>query len=140
MAYRKGVMCVIYSGNYFLLLHRKLHWKGWEFVKGGSKGNEKPIDTLKREVKEETHLQIRKIKRLPVHGKFTYDKITQRQRKAEGFSYVLFSAEAENNKATISGREHDSYRWCIYKQALKLLTWPNQRGYLKTAAKYNKKI
>ncbi len=132
--YRKGVFCVVYSGKKFLLLHRKLHWRGWEFCKGGKKAKEKLENSAKREVKEETGLEIKKIKRFPVNAKFLYDKKTQRERKAKGFLYVLFSAEVKKGKVKISKKEHDGYKWCSYKEALKLLTWADQRKCLRIVA------
>ena len=131
--YRKGVFCVVYSGQkpYYLLLHRVWHWKGWEFPKGGFKKGEKPKAGVIREVGEETGLRVISLKRFPVKGRFIYDKKTQAERKARGFIYTLFSCEVKKGKVRISKKEHDSYRWCSYREALKLLTWPNQKRYLR---------
>ncbi|MCX8194216.1 MAG: NUDIX hydrolase, partial [Candidatus Pacearchaeota archaeon] len=90
MAYkkiRKGVFVVVYSKRplRYLLLHRKLHWKGWEFPKGGLLANEKYEHAAVREIKEETGLKVLKLKRLGVKGKLVYDKKTQQERKARGF-------------------------------------------------------
>lgn len=138
--YRKGVFCVVYAlpGPRYLLLHRKLHWCGWEFPKGGKKGKERLENTLKREVKEETGLNIIKMKRFPVHGKFLYDKKTRQEWKAIGFSYVLFTCQVKKAKPKISKREHDKYRWCSYAQAMKLLKWPSQRKSLRIINKFIK--
>ena len=60
--YRKAVFIVAYSkiNNKieYLLLKRKLHWKGWEFPKGGAEEKENNLDAVKRELKEETGLKI----------------------------------------------------------------------------------
>jgi len=132
--YRKGVFCVVYSLNPFnyLLLHRKLHWKGWEFPKGGSLAREKIENTVKREIMEETGLKAMNIKKFPVKGSFIYNKKTQRERRVKGFSYVLFSCEVRKGKVRLSRKEHDRYKWCSYSQALKLLKWPSQKKCLRT--------
>ncbi|MFW6233463.1 MAG: NUDIX domain-containing protein, partial [Nanoarchaeota archaeon] len=59
--YRKGIFIVVYTiyNNeiFYLLLKRKLHWKGWEFPKAGVKEKESLIECAKRELKEETGLK-----------------------------------------------------------------------------------
>ena len=131
--YRKGAFCVAYSLKplRYLLLHRKLHWKGWEFPKGGKLAIEKIENTARRELREETGLDAVRIRRFPVKGSFIYDKKTQAEWKAKGFSYVLFSAEIKKGKVKLSKREHDGYKWCTYSQALKLLSWPERKKCIK---------
>ncbi len=135
--YRRGIFCVTCSKKplRYLLLQRKLHWKGWEFPKGGSLAREKPENTVKRELFEETGLRAVNIKQFPVRGSFAYDKKTQAEWKVKGFKYSLFSAEVKKGKIKISKKEHDKFKWCSYQQALKLLSWPDQRKCLKTANK-----
>ena len=64
--YRKGIFVVVYSKTKnkieYLILKRKLHWKGWEFPKGGKRIYETLQMAVKREVKEETGLKPLKIK------------------------------------------------------------------------------
>jgi len=131
--YRKGVFCIAYSLNpvRYLLLHRKFHWKGWEFPKGGRIAMEKEKNTAKRELREETGLNAIKIKRFPVRGRFVYDKKTQAEWKARGFSYALCSAEVKKGKVKLSKQEHDGYKWCAYSEALKLLSWPERKKCLR---------
>lgn len=132
--YRKGAFCVVYMLDkkpIYLLLQRKWHWKGWEFAKGGVKKNERLKDCAVREVKEETGLKVINLKKFPVKGKFTYDGKTQEERKAKGFNYVLFSCEVKKGGVKISKKEHGDHRWCKYDEAMKILTWPNQKKCLK---------
>jgi len=136
--YRKGVFCVVHSGSSYLLLHRKLHWKGWEFPKGGAFAREKMESAAKREVGEETGLKVTNLKKFSFKGKFIYDKQTQHERKAKGFSYVLFACEVKKTRVKISKREHDGFKWMSYSGALKSLKWGNQKRALKIVNRYNK--
>lgn len=131
--FRKGVFCVVYSLRplRYLLLHRKLHWKGWEFTKGGKRAMEKLESTVKREVMEETGLNPAEIKKFPISGSFVYDKNASSDWKARGFKYDLFACEVKKGKARLDKKEHDNYKWCTYSQAIRLLKWPNQKRCLK---------
>lgn len=132
MKYRKGVFCVVYAldkkqNPLYLLLHRKMHWKGWEYCKGGKRFFETYAGCAGREVKEETGLQIIDVKKFPQHSKFKYDKKTQQERKAKGFEFLLFSCEVKKGRVKVCKREHDNYKWLDYGKAIKVLTWPSQR-------------
>ena len=131
--YRNGMFCVVYTAKpaRYLLLHRKLHWQGWEFPKGGSLANEKIVNTVKREVKEETGLKATAINQFPVRGSFIYDKKTQAERKFKGFRYVLFACKARKGKIKLDKKEHDGHKWRNYHESIKLLRWPNQKRCLK---------
>jgi len=135
--YRKGVFVVAYSLKplQYLLLHRKLHWQGWEFTKGGMFAREKPEHAVAREIKEETGLRAIKITKFNKNGSFIYDKKTARERKAKSFSYKLFSCEVRKAKVKVA-KEHDGYRWLSYSEAMKLLRWQSQRSCLKIVNKF----
>ncbi len=140
--YRRGVFCVVYRLKplRYLILHRKFHWKGWEFTKGGKKPGEILKQTCRREVKEETGLRIIKINKFSIKGKFLYGKSAQEERKAQGFIYTLFACEVKKTKVRISKKEHDKYKWHSYSEAMKLLKWPNQRKGLRTVNQKLKKL
>ena len=131
MRWRKGIFCVIYrkekDKTLYLLLKRKLHWKGWEFCKGGGIG----ISGVKREVREETGQQAKNIKKYNLFGKFKYPgKLTDRKNYL-GQTWKLYSCEIKNKKVKLDKREHSDYSWKEYKQALKMLTYSNQRRCLR---------
>ena len=140
--FRKGVFCIVFSLKplRYLLLHRKLHWKGWEFPKGGKLAREKIENTVKREIREEIGLRTLSMIPFENKGTFIYDKKTQRERKAKGFSYKLFAAEVKKGKVRFSKREHDGFRWLSYARALRLLTWPDQKRALRTVNNALKKV
>jgi 8-oxo-dGTP pyrophosphatase MutT (NUDIX family) len=139
--YRKGVFCVVYYGKkpLFLLLHRKLHWHGWEFCKGKMEKNETADETAVREVREETGQKPKNIKNLHVNGRYDYNRKFQKQVGFRGQTYILFIVKLQNKKIRIDKREHDSYKWADYKSALKMLPFKERRKCIKIVMHYLKK-
>ena len=129
--YRKAVFVVVYRTNrnriLYLLLKRKLHWKGWEFPKGGVENRESILKSIKREIKEETGQMPANITEQVINGKFRYDKEYADRKGLIGQTYQLFSAEIKNKKIKIDGLEHSNYKWLDFDKAFSLLTWPNQK-------------
>src|SRR3989344_6858035 len=113
--YRKSVFVVAYSKTgdkiRYLLLKRKLHWKGWEFPKGGAKYSEPGMKTARREIKEETGLKILRIKRFSVRGAYKYKKTFPDRGGYKGQSYVLYAVETKKGKVKIDRKEHLGYKW-----------------------------
>ncbi|PIN96284.1 hypothetical protein COU56_00300 [Candidatus Pacearchaeota archaeon CG10_big_fil_rev_8_21_14_0_10_31_9] len=132
--YRKALFIVAYKiindNIKYLILKRKLHWKGWEFPKGGVEFLETKKMAVKREVKEETGLGIKKITNQKVYGKYEYKKVIP-DRPFKGQSYQLYSVELIEGVVKIDHREHSSYLWLPYEKAIKRLTWSNQKECLK---------
>lgn len=135
MKYRKAVFVVTYAVDgskvEYLLLKRKLHWRGWEFPKGGVEKRERLKETVKREVWEETGLKPSKIKRFSERGKYRYHKDFRDRPGFVGQTYTLFSARVEKRKIKFDKREHAGYKWMSFDDAMKKLTWVNQRKCLK---------
>jgi len=136
--YRKAVFGVAYSKNSsgkieYIILKRKLHWKGWEFPKGKIERFETKRRAVRREVNEETGLKVLKIKKFREKGIYLYSKkLTDRQNKI-GQTWKLFAVKVEkgNGKVKLDHLEHNGYKWVSFKEAQKMLTWPNQRKCLK---------
>ena len=128
----KKVQAIIYDFKdgkyYFLILHRVLRWKGWEFLKGTLRKEETPKQAIKREIKEETKLKNFKIIK-SLHQKEKWE--------TEGKKYVIvdvFLVKAEmNEKISLKQRkiEHNQYLWADKKTALKKLTWPKTKEFLR---------
>jgi len=139
--YRKGIFCVIYALNHvssirYLILKRKLHWKGWEFVKGGLKKSEKILDAVKREIKEETGVSGIEIGKFNVSGKYKYDKEFKEREGVIGQTYTLYSARINKGKIKLDKLEHSKYKWVSFKRAMKKLTFANQKKCLEIVHKY----
>ena len=141
MRYRKAIFVVTYAIDkgevYYLILKRKLHWKGWEFPKGGLEGVKERIFTkraVKREIIEETGLIPIEIKKHNFSGKFKYNKIFKDRPGLIGQTYQLYSAKVKKKKPNLkknSDGEHSGFSWVDYKTAIKKLTWLNQKKCLK---------
>lgn len=140
--FRKAVFIVTYKITNgkpeYLILRRKLHWKGWEFPKGGINRFETKRMAVKREIKEETGLKALKIKKFKEKGNFKYDKILPDRPNVIGQTYSLFAVEVEREKIKLDKLEHSSYKWLPFQKALKKLTWPNQKKCLKKVNSYLK--
>jgi len=124
----------------YLILKRKLHWKGWEFPKGGIKNKENILKAVKRETKEETGQNPINIKKYSLSGKYKYDKKYSDRPGLIGQTYTLFLAELKNKKIKISKKEHSSFKWLNYQSTLNTLTWPSQKKCLRYVNKIFKKL
>jgi len=139
--YRKGVFCVIYAINYFgnvkyLILKRTHHWRWWEFTKGGVRKEEKILDAVIREIKEETGLSPIKIKRFNIFGKYKYNKELKDREGVTGQTYSLCAVKIKKEKIKLDNLEHSNYKWLGFEKAMKKLTWPNQRKCLRVVNNY----
>ena len=143
LKYRKGIFLVAYSIENnkikYLILKRKLHWKGWEFPKGGVEKGENLIRAVKREIKEETGLKPIKIKKYNSKGIYRYDKTLEDRPEMKGQTFSLFSTEIPYGKIKIDKIEHSGYKWLGFKDAMKKLTWKNQKKCLNIVNKWLKK-
>jgi 8-oxo-dGTP pyrophosphatase MutT (NUDIX family) len=133
--YRKAVFILPYSKKEnkveYLLLKRKLHWKGWEFSKGKIEPGETNEQTAKRELHEETGLKIIHIKRFPFSGKYYYQRLLPDRPQYKGQTFSLFSAEVKKGKVTLDPKEHNGHKWVDFSHGMKILKWPNQKKSLK---------
>ena len=139
--YRKAVFVVIYKKQankiQYLILKRKLHWKGWEFTKGGVEKDDPEMLTVIREVKEESGLTPVRIINHRKKGKYNYKKIIP-TRPYIGQTYSLYSAQVSNksNKIKIDKHEHDMHKWADFQEAIKTLSWKDQKECLSIVNKF----
>jgi len=136
--YRKAVFILGYAITdkkkiEYILLKRKLHWKGWEFPKGKIEYGENKLETAKRELKEETGLKpVDSVKKFNFYGKYKYSKILPDRPTMIGQTFALYAAGVRRNgKIKLDPKEHSGHKWVNFKQALKMLKFPNQKKSLK---------
>jgi 8-oxo-dGTP pyrophosphatase MutT (NUDIX family) len=141
LRFRKAVFVVVYvirnKKIEYLILKRKKHWIGWEFPKGGVEFLETKKMTVRREVKEETGLKILKIKKFNVDGLYKYKKKMNDRKGFIGQTYHLFSAEVQMGKVSIK-EEHSDFKWMNFNEAIKKVTWENQKKCLRIVNDYLK--
>ena len=139
MEFRKGVSLIVYRKEkdkiFYLVLKRKLRWKGYELCKGGKLRSETDLQAIKRELREETGLKPVKITKLNIKEKFVYPKKHQNIFHKKGFIANCYAIEAKG-KIRLS-KEHSSYNWLTYQKAKNILTYNNLKAIL---GKANEKI
>lgn len=100
------------SEGKILLLQRSQHnktYKGyWQFPEGKIKFGEKPEEAIKREIKEETNLDISKNRLMFVHS----DIISS---FGINFHLIRLVFRVEWKGKMKLSKEHSSYRWCFLK-------------------------
>lgn len=114
-----------------LLLHRALHWSGWEYVKGGIEAGETAETAAHREVKEETGIRLSELHPLPTDLTFRNGE--------EERSFQVFLGVAAEQEVTL-GLEHDDARWMTLAEAKTLLAFPDQIPPLEAAETLIKKL
>ena len=141
--YRQAVFVVTYSktneGIKYLILKRKFHWRGWEFVKGGINQNESKKTAVIREILEETGKKALEVKKFKFFGKYNYKKKFPDRKDFIGQAYSLYSARIEHGKVKIDKMEHLTYVWLPFNEAVKKLTHLNQKKSLDIVNKWLKR-
>ena len=115
------------DGREYLLLHYPAGH--WDFPKGNIEPGEEPLDTARREVKEETNLEdIRFIDDFKERLTYFYRREGQIVRK----EVIFYLAEAVGGEVRISW-EHIGYAWADYDKAMSMLKFESSRRILRNA-------
>lgn len=118
---------------YYLILHYDLGH--WGFPKGQIEKGEKPKETAKREIKEETGLEkIKFLAKFKEEIKYFYTFQGKRI-----FKIVIFFLAQTNQKKVRISWEHQGYQWLSFEKAKKMLSFKNSREVLKKANQFLKK-
>ena len=141
MRIRKGVAAIIFckerGKKKYLLMKRKLYWVGWEWLKGGIKDKESDLFCLEREIKEETGKKADEydIKCTKIIHKFVYQRPFVHDGVLwSGADNRVFVVEFFNPKNKLDKDEHSGYKWVSKKEALKMISWPDQLKIFKKIA------
>ena len=104
----------------------------WDFPKGNIEYGETEIETIKREVMEETAINDIKI----IEG--FRQQISYRYRKKSKIvnkTVIYYLAETRTNKVVLSF-EHINFAWLDFNQALEKLSFENSKKVLKNANEF----
>ncbi len=117
------------GGRMYLLLQNAGRW---DFPKGGVEKGESELQTVLREVKEETGLNDVKI----VHGfRKVIEYFYRRNGKNVHKQVVYLLAATDDEKVKISV-EHQGYGWFEYREALDKASYDNSKVTLAEAEKF----
>ncbi|MCD6429338.1 NUDIX domain-containing protein [bacterium] len=106
----------------------------WDFPKGHIEQGEEELDTVRREVEEETGLEDIKI----IPGfKDSIKYFFQKEGKTI-FKIVVFYLAQTNTKDVRISPEHIGYTWLPFKKAEELVTFKNTKEVLKKAHQFLK--
>jgi len=110
--------------EYLVLKHHAGHW---EFPKGHVEGGERDVETVLREVREETGIQ--EIKLVP--GFIRSIEYVYQKEKEQVYKQVTFYLAESLTKRVRLSEEHRDSCWLPYKEALAKLTYENAKNVLK---------
>jgi 8-oxo-dGTP pyrophosphatase MutT (NUDIX family) len=116
-----GILIVARDTNRFLMLHRVNHPKGtWSALAGGMEGDEDPVETVKREIREEIGVDASMVDDIRVVG----------TSNAMGHThYVMIGfVDREFKVPNLKKDENDKYGWFSYDK----LPHPLHPGFLKS--------
>jgi bis(5'-nucleosidyl)-tetraphosphatase len=115
--------------NYLILNYSYGHW---DFPKGNIESGETEIDTIKREVMEETGIvDIKLIEGFRQQISYKYRKKSKLVHK----TVIYYLAETKSNKVVLSF-EHVNFAWLNFNSALDKLSFENSKKVLKNAKEF----
>jgi bis(5'-nucleosidyl)-tetraphosphatase len=115
--------------NYLILNYSYGHW---DFPKGNVEIGETEIDTIKREVMEETGIvDIKLIEGFRQQISYKYRKKSKLVHK----TVIYYLAETKSNKVVLSF-EHVNFAWLNFNSALDKLSFENSKKVLKNAKEF----
>ena len=122
-----GAIVVNQAGLYLLLNRADKNSDFWEFPKGHQLENENDIETLKRELKEETGIE-----KFELIGNFVGKNEYVSRSTGNTRIILLYFIKAPNDKVIIS-QEHKEYLWATFDDALTKLNHNKWREMLTSA-------
>lgn len=124
MKKRDNVQAFVFTKNpgfRVLILKRTPERSGyWQPVCGGIEKEEKPEETVIREVFEETG--IKGIKSV-INLNYTFVYRETKNGELMDMQDFCFAAEVSCSSDIILSEEHEKYKWCSYTEAKEILKW-----------------
>jgi len=130
----RSVGAIIFRRDVGRCLFLLLHYQGghYDWPKGHIEPGEQELDTVRREVLEETGIED-----LTIYGGFRetilyfYTRGGERIRKTVAF----YLAETSTSEVKLSW-EHVGYKWADYEESMNTLTYRNSREVLEKARRF----
>lgn len=119
-----GQKAIICCEGKILVLQRseKAGGRGkWSLPGGGLDHGEDPLESIKREIQEETQLELDDIKPFSVRS-YIDDK--------DFIVIIGYQAHPTNQKKVVLNWEHDAYRWVTKEEALQLTLSEDARYFI----------
>ena len=118
-----------FNVNYLILNYSYGHW---DFPKGNIENGESEIDTIKREIMEETGIiDIKFMDGFRQQISYRYKK----KFKLVNKSVIYYIVETKSNKVVLSF-EHVDFAWLNFNDALNRLSFDNSKKILKNANEF----
>lgn len=123
----------------FLVIHQYSTWGGdyyWVFPKGHAEGEESPEETARRELEEETQLQLASLdteRTFEIRYEFTIDGVTTKKTSA------FFVGEAASENYVLQEEELIDAAWLTYEEAREKITFENTKELLDEVVEYLEK-
>jgi 8-oxo-dGTP pyrophosphatase MutT (NUDIX family) len=126
MKYKKSCGAIIINEDKVLILQQVAGH--WGFPKGHVEEGETEVETAKREIKEETNLDVE------INDKLRY---TEEYSPADGVKkeVVYFVAKKIGGEIKVQEEEVNEIQWLSYNEAMERLTYDNSKELLKKAWK-----
>lgn len=123
MLHEKSCGAIVYRrfhGNIEILLIKHVNSGHWSFPKGHVEGNETELETARREIKEETGLDV-------ILDQTFRETVTYSPRRDTQKVVVYFLALARNYDYVPQEEEIAEIRWVDILRATRLLTYENDK-------------
>ncbi len=128
---------IFYGGKDRKYLLLRYGWGHWGFVKGHVEEGEDCIQTAVREAEEEAGLAEEWLEFIPnFREKIDYFYTMEGKRIHKDVVYFLAECRADAADRIKLSYEHTDYAWLSYDEAVKRLTYENDRNILEKAEKF----
>ena len=125
MKFEKSCGCIVFNKNNEILLvhHNAGHWG---LPKGHVEGKETEVETAKREVKEETNVDVE------VNTKYRY-RLEYSPKDGVSKEVVFFIANSTSDNLKEQIEEVKEVKWFCFDKAIETITFDNSKELLKKA-------